>query len=52
MCLAGAALWSLILAWQIAGRWANGLRRLATTLSASVAVALGVASWVLLFWVW
>jgi polyferredoxin len=52
VCLAGAALWSLILAWQISGRWANGLRRLATALSASVAVALGVASWILLFWIW
>lgn len=51
-CLAGAALWSLTLAWRIAGEYAHGSRRLTATSSAGLAVALGVASWVLLFWLW
>lgn len=50
--LAGAALWSIALAWQIAGAYAGGVRRLAATAGVSLAAALGVASWMLLFWVW
>jgi polyferredoxin len=50
--LGGAALWCIVLAWQIAGEYAVGLRRIAATTGVSLAAALGVASWVLLFWVW
>jgi hypothetical protein len=50
--LAGAALWSIALAWRIAGRSATGTRRAAATASVAAAVAFGVFSWVLLFWIW
>lgn len=50
--LASAAVWSLMLAWRIAGRSAAGLRRIAATASAGAAIGLGVLSWVLLFWIW
>jgi polyferredoxin len=49
--LAGAALWSSILCWQIAGvhtesRW----RRAIALLPSCAGIAVGVSSWVLLFW--
>jgi hypothetical protein len=51
--LAGAAVWSIVLAWKIAGlATANYLRRFAATLSIAVAASIGVASWIMLFWVW
>jgi hypothetical protein len=50
--LAGAALWSLVLAWRIAGKYADGIRRALAVVPVAGAIALGVASWVLLFWVW
>ncbi|MGE5540636.1 MAG: 4Fe-4S binding protein [Gemmatimonas sp.] len=50
--LAGAAAWSLVLAWRIAGRYAHGIRRILSVAAVASAVALGVASWVVLFWVW
>ncbi|MGA3303549.1 MAG: 4Fe-4S binding protein [Methylovirgula sp.] len=51
--LAGAALWSLYLCWQIAGIYAGSKLRqaLSTTFFAS-GVALGILSWVLLFFLW
>lgn len=48
--LAGAALWSAWLAWQVAGRYAAGARRLACTAAMTGAVALGAAAWAMLFW--
>jgi hypothetical protein len=50
--LAGAAAWSLVLAWRIAGKHAGGVRRALSVMPIAAAIALGVASWVLLFWVW
>ncbi|BAR99903.1 ferredoxin [Blastochloris viridis] len=54
LLLAGAALWCMVLAWQItgvhAGTHARALpRRLAATAAASLAVAVGLTSWVSLF---
>jgi hypothetical protein len=51
--LLAAALWSLSLAWKIAGLVTQSIvRRVATVTSIGGAVAVGVASWGLLFWVW
>lgn len=50
--LAGAALWSVWLAWRIAGLSAGGLRRAAACACIACAVSVSVANWVLLFWVW
>ena len=51
--LGGAALWSVVLAWKIAGRWTGDyLRRCAATFSVGLAVSIGVLSWALLFWIW
>lgn len=51
--LSGAGLWSLILAWKIAGLEGIGrLRQAAATAAVSLAVGIGVGSWVLLFFVW
>jgi polyferredoxin len=49
--LAGAALWSCVLCWQVAGvhtpsRW----RQAAAILPSGGAIAIGVATWALLFW--
>jgi polyferredoxin len=53
LLLGGAAIWSIVLAWKIAGlAGAHVLRRCAATLSIAVAASIGVASWVMLFWVW
>ncbi|HEY1735678.1 MAG TPA: 4Fe-4S binding protein [Methylovirgula sp.] len=51
--LAGAGLWSLVLCWQIAGIYAEStLRKVMSSLFFSFAVAVGIASWVLLFFLW
>ncbi|HYP58107.1 MAG TPA: 4Fe-4S binding protein [Beijerinckia sp.] len=51
--IAGAALWSVALAWKIASLQTPAmLRRLTATLCVSLAAALGAGSWILLFWVW
>ncbi len=51
--LGGAALWTIVLGWNIAGlAGAPVLRRGAATLSIAGAASVGVASWVMLFWVW
>ena len=51
--LGGAALWTIVLGWNIAGlAGASVLRRGAATLSIACAASIGVASWVMLFWVW
>jgi polyferredoxin len=51
--LCAAALWSIRLAWKIAGLAPVGLaRRVAATSAIAGAVGVGVASWSLLFWVW
>ena len=50
--LAGASLWSVALAWQVAGLSAGGLRRVGATLAVTAAVAVAVANWALLFWIW
>jgi polyferredoxin len=53
LLLAGAALWTVRLGWEIAGLTAASLfRRWAATLSVALAASIGVASWVMLFWVW
>jgi polyferredoxin len=51
--LTGAGLWSLFIAWNIAGVYSTSmLRQAAATALFSGAVALSVGSWVLLFFVW
>ena len=53
LLLGGAAVWSIVLAWKIAGlATANYLRRFAATVCVAFAVSTGVASWVVFFWVW
>ena len=48
--LAGAAWWSMVLAWQIAGLTTTGARRRLVVGGTGLAVALGVAGWGMLFW--
>jgi hypothetical protein len=49
----GAAVWSIVLAWKIAGlATANYRRRFAATVCVALAVSTGAASWVVFFWVW
>lgn len=51
--LAGAALWSLWLVWQISARYsASTLARASCLALAGLALAAAGANWVLLFWVW
>jgi polyferredoxin len=53
LLLCAAALWSIWLAWRITGLATVDIaRRVAATISIAGAVAVGVASWSLLFWVW
>jgi polyferredoxin len=53
LLLGGAALWTIVLGWRIAGLGdAPFLRRCVASLSIAVAAMIGVASWVMLFWVW
>jgi hypothetical protein len=47
------AVWSIVLAWKIAGlATANYLRRFTATVCVALAVSTGAASWVVFFWVW
>jgi hypothetical protein len=49
--LAGAALWSCVLCWQIAGvHTASRLRQAVAIVPSSAAIAIGVTTWALLFW--
>jgi polyferredoxin len=51
--LAGATLWSLWLAWRIAGRYATALpMRLAAVAGVAAALALVDYAWALMFWIW
>ena len=51
--LGAAAIWSIVLAWKIAGvATANYPRRFAATFWVALAVSIGVANWVVYFWVW
>ncbi len=50
--LALAASASLWLLWRISGSHAQGGRRLAATVAAGGAVAVGLLPWILLFWIW
>ena len=53
LLLGGAALWSIALGWRIAGlSTVPFVRRFAATLSIAFAASIGVASSVMLFWVW
>ncbi|MGA7656851.1 MAG: 4Fe-4S binding protein, partial [Methylocella sp.] len=53
LLLGGAAVWAIALGWRIAGlAGAPLLRRCVATLSIAGAEMIGVASWVMLFWVW
>jgi polyferredoxin len=51
--LGGAAVWSLSLAWKIAGFYGiSRVRQAAATVLFSTAVTIGVLSWLLLFFIW
>jgi hypothetical protein len=51
--LSGAAVWSIVLAWKIAGvATANYRRRCVATVCVALAVSTGAASWAVYFWVW
>jgi hypothetical protein len=51
--LGGAAVWSIVLAWKIAGLGAGSyLRRFAATFCVALAASTGLASWAVYFWVW
>lgn len=51
--LGGAAVWSLYLAWKIAGLYSKSrIQQAAATTLFGTAVGLGVASWALLFFIW
>jgi polyferredoxin len=50
--LAGAALWSVWLAWRVSGLSARGVSRALATGCVALAAGLGVGGWGLLFWVW
>ncbi len=51
--LVGASLWSVSLAWSIAGRYAGAaLPRALATAAVGAAVAVSVFNWVLMFWIW
>ena len=50
--LAGASLWSVWLAWRVAGLSAGGLRRMLASACIACAAAVSVANWALLFWIW
>ncbi|MGB8898071.1 MAG: hypothetical protein WCC90_01920 [Methylocella sp.] len=53
LLLGGAAVWSVVLAWKIAGlATANNLRRFAATVCVALAVSTGAASGVVYFWAW
>jgi polyferredoxin len=52
LLLAGAALWSVWLAWSVVGLAARGVRRAGATLAMAGANALAIGGWVMLFWVW
>ncbi|MGH6813017.1 MAG: hypothetical protein ACREDM_11980 [Methylocella sp.] len=53
LLLGGAAVWSIVLAWKIAGlATASHLRRRAATVCVALAVSTGAVSWVVLFWDW
>ncbi|TXN20115.1 4Fe-4S binding protein [Methylobacterium sp. WL9] len=50
--LAGAGLWSVWLAWRIAGLTASGIRRIAATACIAAVAALSTFNWILMFWLW
>jgi hypothetical protein len=50
--IAGAAAWSVWLAWRIARTWGPGFRRLAPTGAVAVCSVLAASCWVTLFWIW
>ncbi len=51
--LGGAWIWSVALAWTVAGRYTGvPARRVLATAGAGAGAGVGVASWVLLFFVW
>lgn len=53
LLLGGAAIWSIVLGWKIAGlATAKYLRRFAATVCVALAVSTGTASWAVFFWVW
>jgi hypothetical protein len=53
LLLGGATLWSIVLAWKIAGLGSKHiLRRFAATAFVAIAAAIGTGSWVVYVWVW
>jgi hypothetical protein len=53
LLLGGATVWSLVLGWKISGPYAKHiLRRFAATVFVALAAAMGVASWIVYFWIW
>ena len=51
--LASAAVWCIWLAWRISGRYTPVLaRRIGAVACIAAAATVGVAQWILLFWLW
>jgi len=50
--LAGSALWSVWLAWRVAGLSSGGVRRSLATSCIALATAVSLVGWAMLFWAW
>lgn len=52
LCLTGAALWSLRLAWRMTETWGDIRQRIAAEVIFVAALAPAITGWALLFWIW
>ncbi len=50
--LAGSLLWSVVLAWRIAGLWLTGPRRFLPVVGVAACGVVAGFAWALLFWIW
>ena len=50
--IAGAAVWSIWLAWRIARAWTTGLQRLVPPGAVAACCLVAASCWITLFWIW